>query len=216
MPTFWDYIHINRPEDTTSSTGHKLQDGLFQIASSTCGILVQVNNTNIIYGDGGTNVNYNQFGAEGSTSSSSKGFPKYDAPSSSRETRDVSFSKAPSRSTKLDHEQSVELLGQVEGQIGKNRRNLFASYKHRLSVSAMGRSISNLKQNKLPLEGVTIFQLPCRVSAFSTSSKFPAEKSMSTQINFPYVLSRPYVLATLLNTGKLCCLSLRNSHYCLM
>ncbi|XP_012528482.1 5'-3' exonuclease PLD3 [Monomorium pharaonis] len=74
-------------------TGHNLQDGLFQIASQACHILVQVNNThNVSYG-GSNNVNniaYSKYSTAGgstapTTSSSSttkgattaKAYPKY-------------------------------------------------------------------------------------------------------------------------------------------
>lgn len=45
MPSFWDYIRFNRQY---SNSKRNLEEGLFQIASQTCNILVKVNNTNNI------------------------------------------------------------------------------------------------------------------------------------------------------------------------
>jgi hypothetical protein len=54
MPHFWDYFA------RSPSKQRNLQDGLFQIASQTCNLLVQVNNTNnISYGNGTTNIHLN-------------------------------------------------------------------------------------------------------------------------------------------------------------
>lgn len=44
MPSWWDYLHINRQYRNKRN----LEEGLFQIASQTCNILVKVNNTNNI------------------------------------------------------------------------------------------------------------------------------------------------------------------------
>ncbi|KPJ14385.1 Phospholipase D3 [Papilio machaon] len=44
MPSLWDYLHFNRQY----SNKRNLEEGLFQIASQTCNILVKVNNTNNI------------------------------------------------------------------------------------------------------------------------------------------------------------------------
>lgn len=53
MPFFWDR---GRPYQNH----HNLQEGLFQIASQTCSLLVQVNNTNnISYGNNSTNISCN-------------------------------------------------------------------------------------------------------------------------------------------------------------
>lgn len=65
MPAgFWDYIHLGRSrtndEDDDEREPHNLQEGLFQIASQTCNILVQVNNTN--------NINFHSDYSEPSTS----------------------------------------------------------------------------------------------------------------------------------------------------
>lgn len=65
MP-LWDYIHFGRASDRAADEQHQqyrnLQEGLMQIASQTCNILVQVNNTNnISYGHNATNVQYNNF-----------------------------------------------------------------------------------------------------------------------------------------------------------
>lgn len=53
MPHFWEF--------GKSSPKHRnLQDGLFQIASQTCSLLVQVNNTNnISYGNNSSNIQVN-------------------------------------------------------------------------------------------------------------------------------------------------------------
>ncbi|KAJ8921571.1 hypothetical protein NQ315_010476 [Exocentrus adspersus] len=53
MPHFWDF--------GKSTPKHRnLQDGLFQIASQTCSLLVQVNNTNnISYGNNSSNIHLN-------------------------------------------------------------------------------------------------------------------------------------------------------------
>lgn len=54
MPFFWDFF------GKSPCKQRKLQDGLFQIASQTCNLLVQVNNTNnISYGNGATNIHLN-------------------------------------------------------------------------------------------------------------------------------------------------------------
>lgn len=64
MPHFWDQLGREAPKQ------RKLQDGLFQIASQTCNLLVQVNNTNnISYGHNSTNLHCNNL--ESSTSGSS-------------------------------------------------------------------------------------------------------------------------------------------------
>ncbi|CAG9822670.1 unnamed protein product [Phaedon cochleariae] len=53
MPSFWDFGR-RHPKH------RNLQDGLFQIASQTCSLLVQVNNTNnISYGDNSSNIHLN-------------------------------------------------------------------------------------------------------------------------------------------------------------
>ncbi|GBP28445.1 Phospholipase D3 [Eumeta japonica] len=44
MPSWWDYLHFSRQYNNRRN----LEDGLFQIASQTCNILVKVNNTNNI------------------------------------------------------------------------------------------------------------------------------------------------------------------------
>ena len=51
MPKFWDFLGRDPPRH------RNLQEGLFQIASQTCSLLVQVNNTNnISYGHNATNI----------------------------------------------------------------------------------------------------------------------------------------------------------------
>ncbi|KAI5646072.1 hypothetical protein NE865_01965 [Phthorimaea operculella] len=44
MPSWWDYLQFNRQYQNKRN----LEEGLFQIASQTCNILVKVNNTNNI------------------------------------------------------------------------------------------------------------------------------------------------------------------------
>lgn len=109
MPNWWDYIHVNRSGDDSSS---RLQEGLFQIATQTCSILVQVNNTN---------VTYNQCDPGPSCSRTS-------APST-----DVHVSMGKGDQSSLDREQSLDLLSKREKFIKRNS-NVFANYKHRLSV----------------------------------------------------------------------------------
>lgn len=76
MPSgFWDYIHLGRSTTNDGSDeeqAHNLKQGLFQIASNTCNILVQVNNTNnnINLGCGSFETKKNaHFGGECSTQS---------------------------------------------------------------------------------------------------------------------------------------------------
>lgn len=116
MP-FWDYIQIgSRPPH------HNLQEGLFQIASQTCSILVQVNNTNnISYGNNSTNVQYNNF--TGSSSSST-------ATSSNNNGSQARYSSSRSATFR---EQS-EILIPSTSFVGNTTKNLFNHYKHRLSV----------------------------------------------------------------------------------
>lgn len=53
MPHFWDF-------GKGTPKHRNLQDGLFQIASQTCSLLVQVNNTNnISYGNNSSNIHLN-------------------------------------------------------------------------------------------------------------------------------------------------------------
>ncbi|OXU24625.1 hypothetical protein TSAR_006065 [Trichomalopsis sarcophagae] len=77
----------------TDHTGRNLQDGLFQIASQACHILVQVNNThNVSYGGSNrvTNVAYSKYsGGEGSTSLSSPATSPPSAPASGVYTKNV-------------------------------------------------------------------------------------------------------------------------------
>ena len=115
MPSgFWDYIHLGRSrthdDDVDDQVNHNLQAGLFQIASQTCNILVQVNNTN--------NINFR------SNFDDSKNFEK---------------STSHSRSTMLvDLEQSVVLLQPKSNKSPTPSRGRFhrlSEYKRRLSVS---------------------------------------------------------------------------------
>lgn len=130
MP-FWDYIHVGRQG---RQEHHNLQDGLFQIATQTCSILVQVNNTNnISYGDNATNVQYNNFASEASCSGS---------------TSNNRCSAQSRGGTRFDREQSIVLippqakanvahhnLSSQDGGRSSSRRSFFQHYKHRLSVS---------------------------------------------------------------------------------
>lgn len=122
---FWDYIHLGRSrtnEDDDEQAHHNLQEGLFQIASQTCNILVQVNNTNNI--NVGSNYHY-----------SSSDFSE--ASTSSRSSRKTTF---------FDLEQSVVLLQPKQSRTsslstptkGRFHRRL-SEYKRRLSVSSCHR-----------------------------------------------------------------------------
>lgn len=118
MP-LWDYIHIGRPD---RQPHHNLQEGLFQIASQTCSILVQVNNTNnISYGNNSSNVQYNNFAGHCSSSSSSTG------------NSDPSQTRYSSSRTSSFREQS-EVLIPSTSVVGNATKNLFNHYRHRLSV----------------------------------------------------------------------------------
>lgn len=67
MPQFWDYFGKSQPK-------LNLQDGLFQIASQTCNLLVQVNNTNnISYGQNATNIHMNNLPLSTPRTSRSRG-----------------------------------------------------------------------------------------------------------------------------------------------
>ncbi|XP_056630721.1 5'-3' exonuclease PLD3-like isoform X1 [Diorhabda sublineata] len=69
MPHFWDFGKSPPKE-------RNLQDGLFQIASQTCNLLVQVNNTNnISYGNNSSNIHLNNIstGARSRTPSAAPG-----------------------------------------------------------------------------------------------------------------------------------------------
>lgn len=126
MPSgFWDYIHLGRSrtdDDDDDQAHHNLQEGLFQIASQTCNILVQVNNTNNI--SLGSNFHYNNF--------SESSFPQ---PSTS------SAGGARKTTTFFDLEQSVVLLPTKNNKAEspttptKGRFHRLAEYKRRLSVS---------------------------------------------------------------------------------
>lgn len=59
MPNLWEFVQFSRGCSRTQ-THHNLQEGLFQIASQTCNILVQVNNTNNFnYESNSTNFHFN-------------------------------------------------------------------------------------------------------------------------------------------------------------
>lgn len=128
MPSgFWDYIHLGRSRtNEDDELHHNLQEGLFQIASQTCNILVQVNNTNNI--TLGTNVHYNNF-----TPSASG---EFSAPSTSS-TSSINVTKK--TTTFFDLEQSVVLLQPKQNDVPttptKGRFHRLSEYKRRLSVS---------------------------------------------------------------------------------
>lgn len=124
MPSgFWDYIHLgrSRTDEEDDQAHHNLQEGLFQIASQTCNILVQVNNTN--------NINVgSDFHYDGSTSSSFS-----QASTSTGTTRKTTF---------FDLEQSVVLLQPKQSRTSepstptRGRLSIrLSEYKRRLSVS---------------------------------------------------------------------------------
>lgn len=140
MP-FWDYIHFGRPE---RQQHHNLQEGLFQIASQTCSLLVQVNNTNnISYGNNSTNIQYNSLNATVSSSTTStNGFSTRFHTSESRSSRRTTTATTSSNQT-LDSEQSVVLIPQATTSSGSGNaaKNLFSHYKHRLSVSKKNNKI---------------------------------------------------------------------------
>ena len=128
---------MNRGGGGGDDSFSSLQEGLFQIASQTCNILVQVNNTNISYGNNATNVTYGGggCGGEGSSRDTTSSSSRYDRPSTSRSASDVHFSASKRTPTSaMDREQSVDLLAKRENFVKRNS-NLFANYKHRLSVS---------------------------------------------------------------------------------
>lgn len=70
MPHFWEFGR--------SPPKHRnLQDGLFQIASQTCSLLVQVNNTNnISYGNNSSNIHVNTLSRPGSSRSRTPNSPE--------------------------------------------------------------------------------------------------------------------------------------------
>lgn len=107
-----------------------------QIASQTCSILVQVNNTNnISYGNNATNVHYNNFGASASSTAGPSGGSgsqrAWNGPSTSR----AGASSSARDSSAADVEQSVVLIPSTSVGIRGSTKNLFTHYKHRLSVS---------------------------------------------------------------------------------
>lgn len=128
MP-FWDYIHVGRERQQH----HNLQEGLFQIASQTCSILVQVNNTNnISYGNNSTNIQYNNLNANYSNTTTTSGNPGTSGTSDSNSSS--IFKSSISRTSSLDQEQRVVLIPSSSTQ-GNSAKTLFSHYKHRLSVS---------------------------------------------------------------------------------
>jgi hypothetical protein len=129
MPSgFWDYIHLSRTrtDEEDDQAHHNLQEGLFQIASQTCNILVQVNNTNNI--NVGSDFDYNGF-----ANSNSSEFP--------RASTSSSVSTSSRKTTFFDLEQSLVLLQPKQSNSSaaetptKGRFHKLAEYKRRLSVS---------------------------------------------------------------------------------
>lgn len=136
MP-FWDYIHFGRPEPEIPEEQRQyrnLQAGLMQIASQTCSILVQVNNTNnISYGHNATNVQYNNFSPKSPTAA---GPSHSDGAATGRSWSGASGSRSGGgRDAAGDEEQSVVLIPSTSVGIRGSTKNLFSHYKHRLSVS---------------------------------------------------------------------------------
>lgn len=132
MPSgFWDYVHIGRTKvpssDDDEPSMRNLQEGLFQIASQTCNILVQVNNTNnISFGP-----TFYSHGQSGSSYSSSE------QPSSSTSMNSMKTT------TFFDLEQSVVLLDSskkrtIDKSPTRTRFSRLSDYKRRLSVSVDG------------------------------------------------------------------------------
>lgn len=120
MPSgFWDYIHLgrSRTDNGDEEQPHNLQEGLFQIATQTCNILVQVNNTN--------NINF--------------GYDNYDRNKSAHYSGECS--RNTTQKTIFDLEQSVVLLQPKQGielsppTPTKVRFSRLSEYKRRLSVS---------------------------------------------------------------------------------
>lgn len=110
MPSFWDYFTGGGDSGNSSyQTHHNLQEGLLTIASQTCNILVQVNNTNNI-----------SFGPnEPSTSSTSSSSSSVLLPPIITTTT----------TTKTTFKNNNRRLSR-----GESARKLFSDYKHRLSV----------------------------------------------------------------------------------
>lgn len=128
-PSFWDYIHIGRTkvpsnDDDDLPNMRNLQAGLFQIASQTCNILVQVNNTNnISFGE-----SFYSNGQAGSSNSSTA------QPSTSTSMDSMK------KTTFFDLEQSIILLDPskkrtIDKSPTRTRFSRLSDYKRRLSVS---------------------------------------------------------------------------------
>lgn len=123
---FWDYIHLGRTRSDREEH-HNLQQGLFQIASQTCNILVQVNNTNNV-------IHYNNYAP--STSGDFQDF--HSGPSTSGSIR---------KSTSYDLEQSVVLLDTKKHNSPQKpstpRFHRLSEYRRRLSVRINNNFIQN-------------------------------------------------------------------------
>jgi hypothetical protein len=130
MPSgFWDYIHVGRSRtrngnhDDDDDELHNLQEGLFQIASQTCNILVQVNNTN-------NNINLGS-GFSFKDFESHRFSCSYGGESSSS-SMDVDLA---AKKAFFDLESSVVLLEAKPSTPTKVRFSRLSEYKRRLSVS---------------------------------------------------------------------------------
>lgn len=165
MPSLWDYIHIrnfNNENHTNNANHHNLQDGLFQIATQTCSILVQVNNTNnISYGDNSTNIQYNNYNTD---DINNQHHHNQQHNTNENDHNNESSLLSPSSSTIIDNEQRMVLIPPSSSSSSAvlktqsssstilartsttkatfykprnhfyDRKNLFTNYKHRLSV----------------------------------------------------------------------------------
>lgn len=117
MPSFWDYLTGGGSGGSSNyQAHHNLQEGLLTIASQTCNILVQVNNTNNI--------------------SIGPNLPSTSATSSSSSTSSSSVLLPPiitttTTTTKTTFKNNRRLSR------GESARKLFSDYKRRLSVRFM-------------------------------------------------------------------------------
>lgn len=142
MPSgFWDYIHLSRSrthdddDDDEDQAHHNLQEGLFQIASQTCNILVQVNNTNNI--NIGSSFQYDK--------------------STDFSQASTSTSRSTSKATFFDLEQSLVLLQPKQSNVSpsqpstpsRGRFHRLSEYKRRLSVSWHNNIINIIHQKLL-------------------------------------------------------------------
>lgn len=112
MPSFWDYFSGGDGGNSNYQAHHNLQEGLLTIASQTCNILVQVNNTNTInFGSSAPST------SDGKTSSSSS-----------------SVLLPPIITTTTTTKTTFKTPNNRRLSRGESARKLFSNYKHRLSV----------------------------------------------------------------------------------